>query len=127
MKGRVFLSHSNAKLQLPAARDLLLAVERAALYHRNLIRSFADKETQRLFETGRSRKFSTLSRTAIRKLAQLDLVEKLEDLRAPPGNHLEALAADRKGQYSVRINDQFRICFRWDADGAHDVGVVDYH
>jgi hypothetical protein len=54
-------------------------------------------------------------------------VERLEDLKVPPGNHLEALSGDRKGQYSVRINDQFRICFRWEADGAYDVEIVDYH
>lgn len=92
-----------------------------------MIRSFANKETQRLFETGRSRKFSSFARIAIRKLTQLDIVERLEDLKIPPGNHLEALLGDRKGQYSVRINDQFRICFRWETDGAYEVEIVDYH
>jgi proteic killer suppression protein len=92
-----------------------------------VIRSFANKETQRLFETGRSRKFSSFARIAIRKLTQLDIVERLEDLKIPPGNHLEALLGDRKGQYSVRINDQFRICFRWETDGAYEVEIVDYH
>jgi proteic killer suppression protein len=92
-----------------------------------VIRSFADKETQRLFETGRNRKFSSVARIAIRKLTQIDVVERLEDLRIPPGNHLEALSGDRKGQHSIRINDQFRICFRWETDGAYDVEVVDYH
>lgn len=92
-----------------------------------MIRSFADKETQRLFETGRNRKFSSVARIAIRKLTQIDVVERLEDLRIPPGNHLEALSGDRKGQHSIRINDQFRICFRWETDGAYDVEVVDYH
>jgi proteic killer suppression protein len=92
-----------------------------------VIRSFADKETQRLFETGRSRRFSSFARIAIRKLTQLDVVETLEDLRIPPGNHLEALLGDRKGEHSIRINDQFRVCFRWERDGAYDVEIADYH
>jgi proteic killer suppression protein len=92
-----------------------------------VIRSFADKETQRLFETGRSGRFSSFTRIAIRKLTQIEIGERLEDLRIPPGNHLEALSADRKGQHSVRINDQFRIGFRWEKDGAYDVEIVDYH
>jgi proteic killer suppression protein len=92
-----------------------------------VIQSFADKETQRLFETGRSRKFSSFSRIALRKLTQIDNVESLEELSIPPGNRLEALAADREGQHSIRVNDQFRICFRWEADGAHNVEIVDYH
>ena len=92
-----------------------------------MIRSFADKETQRLFETGRSRKFSSFARIAIRKLTQLDIVEHLDDLRVPPGNHLEVLRGDRKGQHSIRINDQFRVCCRWKPDGAYDVEIVDYH
>lgn len=92
-----------------------------------VIRSFVDKETKRLFETGRNRKFSSVARAAIRKLTQIDIVERLEDLRIPPGNHLEALSGDRRGQHSIRINDQFRICFRWETDGAYDVEIVDYH
>ena len=92
-----------------------------------MIRSFADKETQRLFETGRHRTLSSIARIAVRKLTQIDIVGRLEDLRIPPGNHLEALSGDRKGQHSIRINDQFRICFRWETDGAYDVEIVDYH
>jgi proteic killer suppression protein len=92
-----------------------------------VIRSFADKETQRLFETGRSRKFSSFARVAIRKLTQLDIVENLDDLKIPPGNRLEALLGDRKGQHSIRINDQFRVRFGWKPDGAYDVEIVDYH
>ncbi len=80
-----------------------------------------------MFETGRSRKFSSFSRIALRKLTQIDNVESLEELSIPPGNRLEALAADREGQHSIRVNDQFRICFRWEADGAHNVEIVDYH
>jgi proteic killer suppression protein len=98
-----------------------------ALYPNNVIGSFAGKETQRLFETGRSRNFSSFARIGIRKLTQLDIVEHLDDLKIPPGNHLEALLADRKGQHSIRINDQFRVCFRWEPDGAYDVEIVDYH
>jgi toxin HigB-1 len=92
-----------------------------------VIRSFADRDTYRLFETGRSQKFSQFFRIAIRKLSQLDVVKTLDDLRIPPGNRLEALVGKRKGQHSIRINDQFRVCFRWEADGAHDVEIVDYH
>ena len=66
-------------------------------------------------------------RQAVRKLEQLEWSEKLEDLRVPPGNRLEALKGRRKGQYSIRINDQFRLCFRWAEDGAYDVEIVDYH
>jgi proteic killer suppression protein len=92
-----------------------------------VIRSFADKETQQLFEASRSRKFSSFARVAIRKLTQLDIAEDLDDLKIPPGNGLEALVGDRKGQHSVRINDQFRVCFRWKPDGAYNVEIVDYH
>jgi proteic killer suppression protein len=77
-----------------------------------------------LFETGKCRKFSAI---ATRKLAQLDAAETLDFLRSPPGNRLEALKADRKGQFSIRINDQYRVCFRWTAQGPKDVEVVDYH
>ena len=91
-----------------------------------MIRSFADRDTHRLFETGRSRKFSQFSRIVVRKLSQLDVVKTLEDLRIPPGNRLEALVGKRKGQHSIRINDQFRVCFRWEADGVHDLEIVDY-
>ena len=84
-------------------------------------------ETQRLFETGRSRKFNSFARIAVRKLTQLDIVEHLDDLRIPPGNRLEALRGDRKGQHSIRVNDQFRVCFGWEPNGACDVEIVDYH
>ncbi len=77
--------------------------------------------------TGRSRQFGALARVAVRKLTQIDLVQILADLSVPPGNRLEALEGDRKGQHSIRINDQFRICFRWEPDGVYDVEIVDYH
>jgi proteic killer suppression protein len=92
-----------------------------------MIRSFGDAETHKLFETGRSRRFSAFADIAMRKLAQLDAAHTLEFLRSPPGNRLEALKGDRKGQYSIRINDQFRVCFRWTADGPERVEIVDYH
>lgn len=92
-----------------------------------MIRSFGDTETQRLYETGRSRRYAAVADVAMRKLAQLDAAQTLEFLRSPPGNRLEALKGDRKGQYSIRINDQFRLCFRWTDEGPEQVEIVDYH
>lgn len=92
-----------------------------------MIRSFGDAETRRLFETGRSRSYSAFADIAVRKLAQLDAAHTLDFLRSPPGNRLEALKGDRKGQYSIRINDQFRVCFRWTSEGPEQVEIVDYH
>ena len=90
------------------------------------IKSFRCADTESLFNLGRVRRFVNIERPALRKLKQLDLARRIEDMRAPPGNHLEALRGDRAGQWSVRVNDQFRICFRWN-DGAEDVEIVDYH
>lgn len=92
-----------------------------------MIQSFRCAETRGLFETGRSRKFGTIARVAARKLAQLDAAQTLEFLRSPPGNRLEALEGDRAGQYSIRVNDQWRVCFRWTESGPADVEIVDYH
>lgn len=92
-----------------------------------MIKSFECGDTRLLFETGRCRRFAAISRVATRKLAQLDAAETLEFLRSPPGNQLEALKGERRGQYSIRINDQFRLCFRWTPAGAVDVEIVDYH
>jgi proteic killer suppression protein len=92
-----------------------------------MIKSFSCQDTQALFETGKSRRFSGIANIATRKLAQLDAAETLEFLRSPPGNRLEALKGDRAGQYSIRINDQFRLCFRWLENSAVDVEIVDYH
>ena len=92
-----------------------------------MIRSFRCAETQALFETGRSRRFAAILREAERKLAQLDAAQTLDFLKAPPGNRLEALRGDRTGQHSVRVNDQFRLCFRWTESGPEDVEIVDYH
>lgn len=91
-----------------------------------MIKSFADRDVDRLFQDEDVRRFRAIERIARRKLLLLDAVTRLEDLRVPPGNRLEALRGDRQGQFSIRINDQWRICFRW-SDGAEDVEIVDYH
>ena len=92
-----------------------------------MIRGFRCADTQALFETGKCKRFSGISNVATRKLAQLDAAHTLEFLLSPPGNRLEALQGRRAGQYSIRVNDQFRLCFRWTATGAEDVEIADYH
>jgi proteic killer suppression protein len=91
-----------------------------------MIRSFADRDTEDLFNDRSVRRLGAIERVARRKLQLLDTAGRLDDLRVPPGNRLEALHGNRKGQHSIRINDQWRVCFRW-LDGAHDVEIVDYH
>ena len=91
------------------------------------IKSFRCKDTQALFEREPVRRFAAIAAVARRKLEQLEWSGRLDDLRIPPGNRLEALHGDRRGQYSIRINDQFRICFRWTGTDAEDVEIVDYH
>lgn len=92
-----------------------------------MIRSFACRDTQALAARRRVRRFVNIERTALRKLAMLAAADRLDDLRAPPGNRLEALKGDRAGQHSIRINDQYRLCFVWKKDGPHDVEITDYH
>ena len=93
-----------------------------------MIESFASDETEKIFRGQVSKKFpKDIQRTARRKLIYLDDAEDLQDLLAPPGNRLEKLKGDRAGQHSIRINDQWRICFKWIANEAHDVKMVDYH
>ncbi len=93
-----------------------------------MIVSFKDADTEKLWATGKSRKLpAKIHRTASRKLAMLNNVRDVELLRIPPANHLEKLVGDRKGQYSIRINDQYRICFVWRDGNAYDVEIVDYH
>lgn len=93
-----------------------------------MIVSFRDPETERIWSGERSRKLpADIQATALRKLRLLANARRLDDLRVPPGNRLEALGRDRLGQYSIRINDQWRICFVWRDDNAHDVEIVDYH
>ena len=92
-----------------------------------MINGFRCPDTRALFETGKSKSFSGITKIATRKLAQLDAAHTLDFLRSPPGNHLEALKGKRKGQHSIRVNDQFRVCFRWTKEGPADVEIVDYH
>ena len=92
-----------------------------------MILSFKNRETEVLYESGKSRLYGAISRTAIRKLIQLDEAIQLSDLAAPPGNRLEALKGNRRGQHSIRINNQWRICFRWSGTDAGDVEICDYH
>jgi len=92
-----------------------------------MIQSFKCRDTQALFEGKSARRFKSFATVAERKLAQLDAAQTLDFLRAPPGNQLEALKGNRKGQHSIRINDQWRICFVWTAVGPASVEIVDYH
>ena len=93
-----------------------------------MIRSFADKDTQKVFQRVRIRKLEIkLQKIAQRKLVMIDAAEAIIDLREPPGNRLEKLSGNRKGQYSIRINDQWRVCFVWRNGHAYDVQIVDYH
>ena len=93
-----------------------------------MIKSFADKETEKIYYQAFSRKLpQSIQRVALRKLIMIDNAGCLEDLRVPPANRLEALHGDREGQYSIRINDQYRICFAADGNSFYEVGIVDYH
>ena len=92
-----------------------------------MIRSFADKQAEQLFHGERVRAFQSIRKVALRELDMVDSATALNDLRSPPNNRLEALKGDRKGQFSIRINDQWRICFRWQDGHAYDVEIVDYH
>lgn len=92
-----------------------------------VIASFRDTDTEALAKGIRVPRFMAIESVARRKLRQLEIAGRLDDLRIPPGNRLEALKGDRTGQYSIRINDQYRICFRWTAAGAEGVEIADYH
>jgi proteic killer suppression protein len=92
-----------------------------------MIASFRCRDTEALANGDRVKRFTNIAIVARRKLRQLQIAARLEDLRVPPGNRLEALRGDRVGQYSIRINDQFRVCFRWTNAGAEEVEIVDYH
>lgn len=93
-----------------------------------MIRSFRDADTECIFRGDYSRRFPRdMQRIALRKLMMLDAAQRLDDLRVPPGNRLEALKGDRKGQFSIRINGQWRVCFCWERGEAADVEIVDYH
>jgi proteic killer suppression protein len=110
-----------------AALAILFDGMGAVVYLAAVIRSFADRDAERLFQDGSVRRFVALERIIRRKLLMLDGARGLDDLRSPPGNRLEALRGNRSGQHSIRINDQWRICFRWIEGEAHDVEIVDYH
>ena len=92
-----------------------------------MIRSFKCRDTEALFAGRAPKRFKAIATVAERKLAQLEAAQTLDFLRAPPGSRLEALAGDRKGQHSIRINDQFRLCFVWTEAGPEDVEIIDYH
>ncbi len=93
-----------------------------------MIQSFADTETEHFYQTGKSRKLPTMiHKRAAMRLTQLNAATRLEDLRLPPSNRLEALKHDRRGQWSIRINDQWQLCFRFENGDAFDVELVDYH
>ncbi|MBE3074388.1 MAG: type II toxin-antitoxin system RelE/ParE family toxin [Actinobacteria bacterium] len=92
-----------------------------------MIVSFKDADTEALAGGRRVRRFVNIESVARRKLRQLQIAGRLDDLRVPPGNRLEALKADRSGQYSIRVNDHYRVCFRWTTAGAEDIEIADYH
>jgi toxin HigB-1 len=107
---------------------LTACVINAPRYYRDVLRSFKDRDTEAIWNRERSRRIDgPTQRVAWRKLAILDAAETLTDLRIPPGNRLEKLRGDRSGQYSIRINQQWRICFSWSDVGPEEVEIVDYH
>lgn len=112
---------------LTGAVIVTLYVNNASCYHFSMIASFKDKDTEHLAQGMRVKRFEAFERIARRKLRQLEIALSLDDLRIPPGNRLEALKGNRCGQYSIRINDQHRVCFRWTEAGAEEVEIVDYH
>jgi len=110
-----------------ARMGLTLDVHHASRYYALMIVSFRCTETAALANGFRVGRFVRIESVARRKLRQLQIAGRLDDLRVPPGNRLEALHGTRRGQHSIRVNDQFRVCFRWAATGAEDVEIVDYH
>ena len=92
-----------------------------------MIQGFDCSDTELLYRIGRSRRWDSISNVAMRKLTQLDAAASLDFLKSPPGNRFEALRGDRAGQFSIRINDQFRLCFTWTSKGPDHVEIVDYH
>jgi len=92
-----------------------------------MIQSFADADTEAIFLKGTCRRWANIARVAARRMQAIDYATTIEDLQNPPGNRLEMLKGDRKGQWSIRINDRYRVCFRWADNDAWDVEIVDYH
>ena len=109
------------------AAVITLDVNHAMRYYMHMIRSFKCKYTKALSKGQHVKQFVNIANVARRKLRQLEIANRLEDLRIPPGNHLEVLKGDRSGQHSIRINDQWRVCFYWTDAGAEDVEIVDCH
>ena len=107
--------------------SITLDVNHAARYYTRMIVSFRNAETEALANGRRVKRFASIVTVARRKLRQLQIATCLDDLRVPPGNRLEALKGERAGQHSIRVNDQFRVCFRWTPAGAEDVEILDYH
>lgn len=108
--------------------ECLLDIYTHPRYNVSMIKSFADRETEKVYHQVFSSKLpQAMQRTALRKLIMIDDAGCLEDLRVPPGNRLERLSGDRAGQYSIRVNDQYRICFAVDGNDFYDVEIVDYH
>jgi len=114
-------------LDLAVFSIITFDVNHAVRYAFYMIVSFKSADTEALAGGRRVKRFVNIESVARRKLRQLEIAVRLEDLRVPPGNRLEALTGDRAGQYSIRVNEQFRVCFRWTAAGAEDVEIVDYH
>ena len=113
---------------LAGGRKNLIALYLLFVYNEIIIKSFSDKETSKIYHQEFSRKLpQSIQRIALRKLMMIEAANWLEDLRVPPRNHLEALEGDRKGQHSIRINAQYRICFIWNGHDAENVEIVDYH
>jgi len=108
-------------------RSGVLVLYRIPIYDKYVIRSFRDAEAEKIFQQQISKRFQAIEKTALRKLIHLNRAISLRDLAAIPGNQLEALKGARKGQHSIRINHQYRICFVWKDGDAYDVGIVDYH
>ena len=113
---------------LDRARMLTLDGINGIRYALRMIRSFRDRETEKVFARERSRRLPPdVQKRAHKKLLLLDAAETLDDLRVPPGNRLERLSGERAGQYSIRVNDQWRVCFRWERGNVYDVEITDYH
>jgi len=114
--------------------DLRVALTRVSIYDTPalakevpMIKTFADKKSEKIAQGERVKAWSNIERQIQRKLEYLNAAAELGDLRAPPGNNLEQLRGDREGQFSIRINDQYRICFKWEAGNVYDVEITDYH
>jgi proteic killer suppression protein len=106
---------------------MLRRVRRTAAYNTTVIVSFKDRDTAELAQTGKNRRWNSIATVALRKLHMITAAVNLNDLKQPPGNQLEQMSGSRAAQHSIRINQQYRICFLWKEDGAHEVEIVDYH